>query len=76
MFNSTEALSYKTINVFNEHRKEIFFIADPPHLLKTIRNCFASGKLWVCKSHFQIHLAMYIFLILSLSVLGTKLIGT
>lgn len=40
-------LVYKTKNIFTS--EEIFFISDPPHLLKTARNCFASGKinLWV-----------------------------
>ena len=52
IFNSKETLSYKTINVFCTERREIFFISDPPHLLKTIRNCFARGKLWVCRCHF------------------------
>ena len=74
MFNSKQTLSYKTINVFSEHRKEVFFIADPPHLLKTIRNCFARGKLWVCNLNF-IHCVMYIF-DLPLSVQVIKLIGT
>ena len=38
-------LVYKTTNVYRD--EEIFFISDPPHLLKTIRNCFQRGKLWV-----------------------------
>ena len=66
----------------------MFFIADPPHLLKTIRNCFARGKLWVCNLNF-IHCVMYIFDLplsvqviklyifdLPLSVQVIKLIGT
>ena len=48
MFNSDADLSYKIVNVYTKDRDEIFFISDPPHLLKTIRNCFARGKLWVC----------------------------
>lgn len=47
MFNSNADLSYKTINVYSEEKEEVFFISDPPHLVKTIRNCFARGKLWV-----------------------------
>lgn len=40
-------LVYKTQNIFTSG--EIFFISDPPHLLKTARNCLASEKrnLWV-----------------------------
>ena len=52
MFNDKAALSYKTNNVYSEDNSQIFFISDPPHLVKTIRNCFARGKLWVCISLF------------------------
>ncbi len=40
---------YKTRNVFSANNEFIYFVSDPPHLLKTIRNCFASSKrnLWV-----------------------------
>ena len=48
MFNDKSALSYKTNNVYSEDSNQIFFISDPPHLIKTIRNCFSRGKLWVC----------------------------
>lgn len=47
MHNPESELSYKTVNVYSEEMEEIFFISDPPHLIKTIRNCFARGKLWV-----------------------------
>jgi len=49
MHNSGSPLSYKTVNVYASELQEIFFISDPPHLIKTIRNCFARGKLWVCR---------------------------
>ena len=38
---------YKTINMYSKEGNTIFFISDPPHLIKTIRNCFQRGKLWV-----------------------------
>ena len=40
---------YKTVNIYSHDRHPIFFISDPPHLLKCIRNCFQSKKrnLWV-----------------------------
>ena len=40
---------FKTTNVYSEDQYPIYFICDPPHLLKTIRNCFASStrNLWV-----------------------------
>ena len=31
---------YKTVNLFSQDEQPIFFISDPPHLIKTIRNCF------------------------------------
>ena len=40
---------YKTTNVYSKHDDPVFFISDPPHLIKTIRNCFERGKLWVSK---------------------------
>lgn len=42
-------LVYKTRNVYSTNEEFIYFFSDPPHLLKTIRNCFASSKrnLWV-----------------------------
>ena len=40
---------YKTRNVYSKHDDPVFFISDPPHLIKTIRNCFERGKLWVSK---------------------------
>ena len=45
---------YKTRNVYSKNDSTIFFISDPPHLIKTIRNCFQRGKLWVC-SNTHIH---------------------
>lgn len=40
---------YRTKNIFSVHTEYIYFISDPPHLLKTIRNCFANCKrnMWV-----------------------------
>ena len=40
-------LCYKTHNVYSEDKHPVFFICDPPHLIKTSRNCFSMGKLWV-----------------------------
>ena len=43
---------HKIRNPFSDDERNIFFISDPPHLLKTIRNCVSSKKrdLWVCIS--------------------------
>ncbi len=35
---------YKTSNPFSQSNRFIYFFSDPPHLLKTIRNSFASPK--------------------------------
>jgi len=37
-------LTHKTVNVFNADRNPIFFISDPSHLIKTIRNLFCQRK--------------------------------
>eukprot|EP00112_Aurelia_sp_Birch-Aquarium-sp1_P001448 Seg1156.4 transcript_id=Seg1156.4/GoldUCD/mRNA.D3Y31 product="DNA transposase THAP9" pseudo=true protein_id=Seg1156.4/GoldUCD/D3Y31 len=40
-------VTYKTLNMFAEEPRNIYFFADPPHLMKTARNCLAksgSGK--------------------------------
>ena len=49
MHNPKEKLVYKTINVYSPDRHPIYFISDPPHLIKTLRNCLANVKrhLWV-----------------------------
>ena len=47
MHDPSSDLCYKTLNIYRDDFKEIFFISDPPHLVKTIRNCFVQGKLWV-----------------------------
>ncbi len=36
---------YKTINSFSSDGRSLFFIADPPHLMKTIRNCWSHSGL-------------------------------
>lgn len=38
--------AYCTKNPYSIEHRDIYFISDPPHLLKTARNCFASRSLW------------------------------
>ena len=40
---------HKVKNPYSEDERYIFFFSDPPHLIKTARNCWASNKrlLWV-----------------------------
>ena len=45
--NANTDVVYRTINFFSEDKRYIYFISDPPHLLKTARNCLnnsGSGK--------------------------------
>ncbi len=51
---SAQYLTYSTPNVFALDERPLYFFADPPHLLKTVRNCWSnsyshktSRKLWV-----------------------------
>ena len=32
---------YRTLNVFADEKRLIYFISDPPHLIKTARNSFS-----------------------------------
>ena len=41
---------YKISNPYTDEKRDIYFFSDPPHLLKTIRNCFASKKRHLCVS--------------------------
>ena len=36
-----QSLTYKTINPYAKEDRFIFFISDPPHLIKTVRNCWS-----------------------------------
>ena len=49
-----ESFTYKTKNPYSVDGRSIFFISDPPHLIKTVRNCWANShahtrtrQLWV-----------------------------
>ena len=38
---------YKVYNPFSEDKHHLYFISDPPHLVKTMRNCWYKRRLWV-----------------------------
>ena len=44
-----EKITHKVTNIFAHPERDLFFISDPPHLMKTIRNCWWNSKinLWV-----------------------------
>ena len=50
-------LSMFLSNNYN-YGRYIYFFVDPPHLLKTVRNCWANGKrrLWVMDNYAALHL--------------------
>ena len=45
----TQDLVYKVTNPCAKDGRELFFFSDPPHLMKTIRNCWESKsrQLWI-----------------------------
>lgn len=49
---SSSSLVYKVPNKYATDERNIYFISDPPHLIKTTRNCWASSQrqLMVCYS--------------------------
>lgn len=51
LHDTASKMVYKTTNVYSKEQNTIFFFSDPPHLIKTIRNCFQRGKLWVSALH-------------------------
>lgn len=38
---------YKVLNKYSKEERFIYLFSDPPHLIKTMRNCFATRPLWV-----------------------------
>ena len=49
LHNGDHKLAYKVHNPYTSEPRMIYFLSDPPHLLKTVRNCWASKnrELWV-----------------------------
>ena len=50
----SQSVTYKTSNRYSDDGREIYFMADVPHLIKTVRNCWSnsfghscSRALWV-----------------------------
>eukprot|EP00731_Ephydatia_muelleri_P000027 Em0001g27a len=37
---------YKVPNPYSVDNRFLYFVSDPPHLVKTMRNCFMSRRLW------------------------------
>lgn len=47
---TTDNPVHKTSNPYTSEERSLYFFSDLPHLIKTVRNCWASKKrnLWVC----------------------------
>ena len=59
MHSKSDKLVHKVRNIFSRDNHDIYFVSDPPHLIKTIRNCLANSKrkLWVCS--YKLYLSNY-----------------
>jgi len=46
----SDDILHKIPNPYSDDGRELFFISDPPHLIKTVRNAWYNSKrhLWVC----------------------------
>ena len=47
LLTKSEPEKHKVLNKYSKDERHIYLICYPPHLLKTIRNCFSSRPLWV-----------------------------
>ena len=43
----SDDLVYRVHNPYAENKRFLYFISDPPHLLKTLLNCLIKRSLWV-----------------------------
>ena len=50
MHNPSDELVLKVRNIHADDGRYIYFFSDPPHHIKTVRNCWQSNyrSLWVC----------------------------
>ena len=60
----SQALIHKALNPYAPEQRYIYFFSDPPHLIKTVRNCWASSKrtMWVCQCKgilYTVHLFLH-----------------
>ena len=46
--NDNVDVTYRTLNLFSNEKRYIYFFSDPPHLLKTARNCLANSGAGRC----------------------------
>ena len=48
---STDTVPYRMENVYTDDDRNIYFMSDVPHLLKTTRNCWANSNAHNCSRH-------------------------
>ena len=46
--NADSDVTYRTLNLFSSEKRFIYFISDPPHLIKTARNCLSNSGAGRC----------------------------
>ena len=53
-----DSIVYKVVNPFSQDSRTFYFFADPPHLIKTVHNCWssASRSMWVSQLQFVLRL--------------------
>lgn len=58
LLESSSDVVYKVRDPFFQEKRDLFFLSNPPHLVKTVRNCWQSRKrtLWVRMCEICIHL--------------------
>ena len=47
-FNLDVDVTYRTLNIMADEKRYIYFISDPPHLIKTARNCLSNSLAGRC----------------------------
>ena len=47
MLTKSQTDKHKILNKYSKEKRFIYLFSDPPHLIKTMHNCFATRPLWV-----------------------------
>ena len=57
-------VTYKTTNIFSSDQRPLFFISDVPHLIKTVRNCWANSFAHTRSRTLQVHNSVLLYVAL------------
>ena len=71
LHNPKEDVLHKVLNPYSQEKRYLYFFSDPPHLLKTIRNCWQSKKrnLWVSFiNKYCIRIILYIYIYIQIII--------